>query len=145
VQRRADSGIDHFSHRACAACTRPGAWAWTSSASQFCNPDEVSDSAACGTPASYSTTGAPDGNYRNAIFLNSRGACTVPTGVLARRRRVRPPTGNACPAKPDRRRVWILPAERNHPVQPGLSNLPGSLLSQGRPLETIFDTFAAGN
>jgi hypothetical protein len=113
-----DSGTDH--PIACAACGQwPGAPPGHP-ASHF-NPDEVSDSAACGTPASYSTTGAPDGNYRNAIFLNSRGACTVTTGVAAAAPRP-PPTGNAC-LPPDRRRVWILPAEPstarcNRPIEP---------------------------
>lgn len=55
-------------------------WSWTSSASQFCNPDEVSDT--CTTPASYNTTGLPDGVYSvSPIFLNSRRACTVAANV----------------------------------------------------------------
>lgn len=85
-------------------------WAWTSSASQFCNPDEVSDSAACGTPALYSTTGAPDGNYRvSPIFLNSRGACTVPTGVvLAPPKPPRPPANRQCLAACQTRQAACL-------------------------------------
>lgn len=55
-------------------------WSWASSASQFCNPDEVSDT--CTSPASYNTTGLSDGVYVvSPIFLNSRRACSVAANV----------------------------------------------------------------
>lgn len=55
-------------------------WSWSSSASTFCNPDEVADT--CLSAVSYNATGLPDGVYRvSPIFLNSRGACSVAANV----------------------------------------------------------------
>jgi len=54
-------------------------WSWTSNASQFCNPDEVADSGSCNMPTLYSTNGTSAGEFMvSPIFLNSRGACTMP-------------------------------------------------------------------
>lgn len=70
------------------------AWSWASGASQFCNPDEVSDT--CTSPASYNTTGFSDGVYMvSPIFLNSRRACSVAANV-APPPAPRPPPSSRC-------------------------------------------------
>lgn len=68
-------------------------WAWNSSRSVICNPDEVSDQ--CSAPLRFRTTNTLDGAYIvSGIFLNSRRACSLSTrqGDVLEAPPPRPPT-----------------------------------------------------
>lgn len=65
-------------------------WAWASSLSKLCNPEEISDNFEgaknrCDTVFPYNTTGAPDGMYTvSGYFLNSLGRCAIAPHVAPR-------------------------------------------------------------